>query len=87
VKSKLVLAGRPGGEIEIDLSPIKTHDDTIYDRDIIAPKGFENISDPTQIVARFEFTAAEESEGGEDGEGGADAVEVISKGKKDEEDF
>ena len=42
---------------------------------------------PAQVGARFEFAQSEEEETGEDGEGSADAVEVISKGKKDEEDF
>ena len=74
-------------EIEIDLSAIKTADDTIYVRDITAPKGVEILTDPAQVVARFEFAQSEEEETGEDGEGSADAVEVISKGKKDEEDF
>ena len=74
-------------EIEIDLSAIKTADDTIYVKDITAPKGVEILTDPEQVVARFEFAAAEEGEFGDEGEGGADAVEVISKGKKDEEDF
>ena len=74
-------------EIEIDLSAIKTADDTIYVKDITAPKGVEILTDPEQVVARFEFAAVEEGEFGEEGEGGADAVEVISKGKKDEEDF
>ena len=74
-------------EIEIDLSAIKTADDTIYVKDITAPKGVEILTDPEQVVARFEFAAAEEVELGEETEGGADAVEVISRGKKDEEDF
>ncbi len=74
-------------EIEIDLSAIKTADDTIYVKDITAPKGVEILTDPEQVVARFEFAATEEDETGEEIEGGAEAVEVISKGKKDEEDF
>ena len=74
-------------EIEVDLSAIKTADDTIYVKDITAPKGVEILTDPEQVVARFEFAAAEEVELGEETEGGADAVEVISRGKKDEEDF
>ena len=74
-------------EIEVDLSAIKTADDTIHVKDITAPKGVEILTDPDQVVARFEFTATEEEEAGEEGEGGAEAVEVISKGKKEEEDF
>jgi large subunit ribosomal protein L25 len=74
-------------EIEIDLSAIKTPDDIIYVKDITAPKGVEILTDEELVVARFEFAAAEEEEVVEEGEGAADAVEVISKGKKEEEDF
>ena len=74
-------------EIEVDLSTIKTADDTIYVKAIAAPKGVEILTDPEEVGACFEFAAAEEGEFGEETEGGADAVEVISKGKKDEEDF
>ena len=74
-------------EIEVDLSAIKTADDTIYVKDITAPKGVEILTDPNLIVARFEFALTEEEGTGEEGEGGAEAVEVISRGKKDEEDF
>ena len=74
-------------EIEVDLSAIKTADDTIYVEDITAPKGVEILTDPNLIVARFEFALTEEEGTGEEGEGGAEAVEVISRGKKDEEDF
>jgi large subunit ribosomal protein L25 len=74
-------------EIEIDLAAIKTPDDIIYVKDIVAPKGVEILTDEELVVARFEFAAAEEEEVVEEGEGAADAVEVIAKGKKEEEDF
>lgn len=74
-------------EIEIDLSAIRTADDVLHVSDIKAPKGVEIVTDPELVVARFEFTAEEEETTEEAGEGSAEAVEVISKGKKEEEDF
>lgn len=74
-------------EIEVDLSAIKTADDVIHVKDLAAPKGVEILTDPDLLVARFEFATAEEGEATAiEGEEGAD-VEVIAKGKKDEEDF
>lgn len=73
-------------EIEVDLDAIQTPDDVIHVRDIVAPKGITILTDPDLVVARFEYTAAEEVEAGEE-DGAADAVEVITKGKKDEEEF
>jgi len=75
-------------EIEVDLSAIRTADDVLHVSDITAPKGVEILTDPELVVARFEFAASEEEEaGGEEMEASAEAVEVISKGKKEEEDF
>lgn len=73
-------------EIEIDLNTIQTPDDIIHVRDIVAPQGITILTDPDMIVARFEYAAAEEAEAGAD-EAAADAVEVITKGKKEEEEF
>lgn len=74
-------------EIEIDLSAIRTADDVLHVSDIKVPKGVDIVTDPELVVARFEFTAEEEETTEEAGEGSAEAVEVISKGKKEEEDF
>jgi len=74
-------------EIEVDLSAIKAADDVIHVRDLTAPKGVEILADPELVVARFEFAAGEEEgEGVAEAEGEAD-VEVIARGKKEEEDF
>ena len=76
-------------EIEVDLAAIKAADDVIHVKDLAAPKGVEILTDPELVVARFEFAAAEEEEEAAvviEGEEGAD-VEVIAKGKKEEEDF
>ncbi len=76
-------------QVDVDLSTIKSADDAIYVRDLTVPQGVEILADPDLLVARFEFAIGEEEAAGEDeGEAeGEDAVEVITKGKKDEEDF
>lgn len=71
--------------IDFDLGLIKLPEDVIFVRDLIAPRNVEILSDPEQVVARFEFTATEEEEGLLDAS--ADTVEVITKGKKEEEGF
>lgn len=73
-------------QIEFDLGAIATPDDVVHVKDLVAPKGVEILTDPDTVVARFEYAASEELEAGED-EASADAVEVITKGKKEEEDF
>ncbi len=73
-------------EIEVDFGTIQTPDDIIHVKDIVAPKGVTILTDPDQVVARFEYAAEEEQEVSEE-EATADAVEVITKGKKEEEDF
>ncbi|MBP6015897.1 MAG: 50S ribosomal protein L25 [Candidatus Promineofilum sp.] len=77
-------------EIEFDLGLIATPEDVVYVRDLIAPKGVEILVDPDTVVASFEYTTIEETEEGEgllEGEESGDAVEVISRGKKEEENF
>jgi len=73
-------------EIEVDLSTIKSADDIIHVRDIVAPKGVTILTDPDMIVARFEYALGEEAVVGEE-EAAADAVEVITKGKKEADEF
>ena len=74
-------------EISVDLSAIRSPDDVIHVRDLRVPDGVEIMTDADLVVARFEYAAAdEEEEGGlEEAEESAEEVEVISKGKKDEE--
>lgn len=75
-------------QIEVDFGAIRTPDDVVHVRDLVAPKGVEILTDPDLVVARFEFAAAEEEEEVEAEEvDAADAVEVITKGKKEEEEF
>lgn len=74
-------------EISVDLSAIRSPDDVIHVRDLRVPDGVEIMTDADLVVARFEYAAAEEEEEGglEEAEESAEEVEVISKGKKDEE--
>jgi large subunit ribosomal protein L25 len=76
-------------QIEIDMETFKTPDDLIHVRDIVVPDGVTILTDPDTIVARFEYATAEEVEDDVivEEEGEAEAVEVISKGKKEEEEF
>jgi large subunit ribosomal protein L25 len=75
-------------EIEVDLSAIRTPDDIIHVKDLSVPNGVEILTDPDLVVARFEYAAAEEEEEEvtEEDEAAED-VEVIARGKKEEEDF
>jgi hypothetical protein len=73
---------------------IKTTDDVITVADVKAPKGVVILADPDETVASFAFdrAALEEEEEDEEGlegefEPAADSVEVIGKGKDEEEDF
>jgi large subunit ribosomal protein L25 len=69
-------------EIPVDFSRIQTPDDMIQVRDLETPAGVTILTDPDTIVARFEFVREEvEVEGLEE----SAEVEVISKGKKEDE--
>ena len=76
-------------EIEVDLSLIETIDGVIYVKDLTMPKGVTALTDEETVVARFETISLEPEEGEEEEgfEPVADGVEVIKKGKEDEEDF
>lgn len=80
------LPGDLVAEIEVDASQIADADTVIYVKDLQAPSGVTILTDPETPVARFEYTAlaSEEDEGLS--APAADAVEVISRGKADEED-
>jgi large subunit ribosomal protein L25 len=79
-------------ELQIDVSAIKTPEDLLYVTDIVLPKGVTIVTDPEMVVARFEYAALPEEEETDEleDEFGATAedVEVIARGKQDEdEDF
>lgn len=75
-------------EIEVDVSDL-TADEPIYVSDLSVPEGVTILTDPETAVARFEYARPEEEEEEEELEGfeaTADSVEIIEKGKADEED-
>jgi large subunit ribosomal protein L25 len=76
-------------ELPVDLTLIGTPDDVIRLSDIVLPEGITLLDDPETVVARFEYEAAEEEEELEEGEleAAAEDVEVIARGKQEEEDF
>jgi large subunit ribosomal protein L25 len=78
-------------EIEVDISMIKETDDVITVADLVLPKGVVVLAEPEETIASFSFDRAaieEEDEEGLEGDftPSADSVEVIGKGKE-EEDF
>ncbi len=78
--------------LDVDISKIATPDDQILVGDLVAPKGVTILADPELVIARFEYESLEEEEEVEEvfeDEFGATAedVEVITKGKQEEEDF
>ena len=69
-------------EIEVDVTNL-TDDEPIYVADLSAPKGVVILTDPETAVARFEYTQADTGE--DDYQMTADSVEIIEKGKIDED--
>lgn len=77
-------------ELPVDLTLIERPDDVIRLTDLVLPEGITLLDDPETVVARFEYEAAEEEEEVEEEgelEAAADDVEVIARGKQEEEDF
>lgn len=78
-------------EIEVDMSLIETPDDVITVGNLIVSEGVTILSPADTIVAAFEYMRAEVEEEEEEEElfitPSADEVEVISKGKQEEEEF
>ncbi|MCB8983125.1 MAG: 50S ribosomal protein L25 [Ardenticatenaceae bacterium] len=76
-------------QIEVDLTKIQTPDDVITVADLVAPQGVTILAEPETIVASFTYERAaleeEEEEEEELYAPMADSVEVIGKGKKEEE--
>jgi large subunit ribosomal protein L25 len=76
-------------EIEVDVSQLESADSTILVSDLPVPDGVAILADPETAVARFEYTRLEEEEEAEELEGfepTADSVEIIEKGKVEEEE-
>lgn len=73
-------------EIEVDISKITTPNDLLYIKDLTPPKGVTILTDPEVVIARFAFESlAEEELEEEEVEGLAEEVEIIEKGKEEEE--
>jgi large subunit ribosomal protein L25 len=76
-------------EIEVDVSQMESADEPIYVSDLPVPDGVTILTDPETAVARFEYARPEEEEEEEELEGfepTTDSVEIIEKGKTDEEE-
>lgn len=75
-------------EIDVDFSLIQTPDDFIMVSDLKVPEGVEVLTDPELTVARFEYLQEEVTEEREEDllfAPAADEVEVITRGKHEEE--
>ena len=76
-------------EIEVDISQIASTSDLLHVGDLVAPEGVTILTDPDTVMARFAFeTLIEEEEEEEElevGEGLAEDVEIIEKGKSEDE--
>ncbi len=77
-------------EIEVDMAMITTPDVVITVADLVVPKGVTILADPDTAVARFEYVSLPEEEEEEELEDEfgvvAEDVEVIGKGKQDEDE-
>ena len=76
-------------EIEVDVSQLQSADETISVGDLPVPDGVAILTDPETTIARFEYARLEEEETEEELEGfeaTADSVEIIEKGKADEDE-
>ncbi len=74
-------------EIEVDRARIETPDDVLYVSDLTAPKGVTILTDSGKVIARFEYMQTEEEvEAEELEETSVEDVEVIEKGKEEEEE-
>lgn len=75
--------------IDVDLSTLKVPGDSIHVRDLHVGEGIAILNDPDEMVARVNISSAARSEEAEllEGEGTVGEVEIIKKGKQDEEEF
>jgi large subunit ribosomal protein L25 len=76
-------------QIEVDLSNLNEIGDAVHVRDLKLDADITIINDPDEMIARISQTSAarsEEDEAAELAEGAAGEVEIIKKGKADEEE-
>ncbi len=75
-------------EFEIDLSTIESPEHVIYVKDLQVPDGVTILTDPETAITSFQYTQLEEEEEEEEEFiPAADSVEVIGRGKEEEEEF
>lgn len=79
------LPGDLVSHISVDVSVLKTFDDAIHVRDLVLPPGIEVLEDADEIVATCTPIAEEKAEELAAAPVEAGEVEVIKKGKKEEE--
>jgi large subunit ribosomal protein L25 len=73
-------------ELEVDISQIETPEDVLYVGDLKAPAGVAILTDPETVIAKFEYAQLEEEEEEEVvEEPDAEEVEVITKGRHEDE--
>ncbi len=72
-------------EIEVDVTNL-TDDEAIYVSDLSVPKGVTILTDPETAVARFEYARPDVEEEEGEYEPTADSVEIIEKGKSDDDE-
>lgn len=72
-------------EIDVDATLITDADAVIYVKDLQAPEGVTILTDPETPVARFAYEMSASEAEADASAPAADAVEVISKGKTEDE--
>jgi large subunit ribosomal protein L25 len=85
------LPGDLVSSLAVDLTPLQTMEDVLLVKDIPVPEGITILAEGEEVVARLTFASREEEEEEEELEElplefAADEVEVISKGKAEEEE-
>lgn len=80
------LPGDLVSEIEVQAAGIASADDVIYISDLQLPKGVTILADPETVVAHFEYNlTAEQAEAEEEAMTSVESVEVVEKGKREED--
>ncbi|MCU0484502.1 MAG: 50S ribosomal protein L25 [Anaerolineales bacterium] len=71
-------------QIEVDISMLKEIGDAVHVRDLVLPPKVSVLDDPDTVVLVVTFQEAEEAAAGE---AGGEEPEVMTKGKKEEDNF
>lgn len=73
-------------EIEVDASQMASADEPLYVGDLVAPAGITILTDPETAVARFEYARLDTADEEGEYEMSAESVEIIEKGRGDEDE-